>query len=196
MSESTGKGLRIAAAVLTGGYSKRMGSPKEDIVIPGDGRTFLDRICDEADKGYPEIISGRYLSVRKGQKTGREGYLRTEDLYDGIGPMGGIISVLTRAKKEGFDAVLFLACDLIDYRFEEMKKICECYRGEDVLFARTDGRDLQPLASIYSISAIPAFYALIEKKNYRIRDVKEILRVTGFYDSEVSQCYVNQNIPF
>ena len=64
----------IAACVLAGGQSKRMGRPKHSVVIPGDGRTFLDRICDEIDHVYPSVISGRYISLRADQNIERDGY--------------------------------------------------------------------------------------------------------------------------
>ena len=115
-----------------------MGQPKESVIIPGDGRTFLDRICDEIDKAYQKIISQRYISQREDQQIIRDGYVPVYDKYTGIGPIGGIASVLERAGKDGYDATLFLACDMTGYHYDEISQICTRYHGEDVLFARTD----------------------------------------------------------
>ncbi|MCR5733806.1 MAG: molybdenum cofactor guanylyltransferase [Lachnospiraceae bacterium] len=187
------EGYRIAVAVLAGGQSKRMGRPKDCVVISGDGRTFLEKICDEADDAAGSCISGRYLSVRKDQDIARSGYINVTDKHEGIGPMGGLFSVLLRAKEDGFDAVLALACDLIGYEHSEIIDICRHYRGETVLFARTEGQFLQPLASIYSVKALPEFENLIEKKDYRLRDLKDIISDVGYYDSCHDGYYENCN---
>ena len=193
MMKETAYGHRIAAAILIGGRSSRMGHPKEDIVIPEDGRTFLDRICDEIDKCYGECLQGRYLSVRKGQKKSRDGYSAAEDKYDDIGPLGGLISVLMKAREDGYDAVLLLACDMIYYGSSEIKIICQNYEGQDIIFARTEGRYIQPLASIYSVNILPVAEDLVKKGNYRLRDLAEGTDSVGYFDSECSEAYINVN---
>lgn len=186
---------KLAAAVLIGGRSTRMGRPKENMVIEGDGRTFLNRICDEVDKAYPDIIKGRYLSARVDQDSIREGYTKVTDLYEMTGPISGIVSVLKKAENDGYDAVLILACDLIKYDIKEITAICERYRGEDILLARTDGCSIQPLASIYSVSVIPAAVSNIRKKDLKIRNMISESINTGYYETERSFAYENRNSP-
>ena len=195
MKDMTGRKYKIACAVLAGGLSVRMGSPKEKIIIEGDGRTFLEKICSEADSTYPDVISGRYLSVRSDQDTEMPGYKNVTDMFEKTGPIGGIASVLLRAEKDGFDAVLFLACDLIRYDRDEITGICGRYNGEDILFARTEGHVLQPLASIYSVSAIQAILSHIEKHDHKIRNVADDLDRINYYDSAREEVYVNCNTP-
>lgn len=184
---------RFGAAVLVGGRSKRMGRPKENVIIEGDGRTFLGKICDEVDACFNDGICRRYLSVRKGQKTGRDGYVSVEDRYDDIGPLGGIISVLERAEEDGCDAVLFLACDMIKYNREEIASVCSRYGGEDILWARTDGRNVQPLASIYGTGIVKAAGNMADKGDYKLRDLEKYVKHTGYYDSNDAGLYVNVN---
>lgn len=185
----------LAAAVLIGGRSVRMGRPKEDIVIEGDGRTFLDRLCDEVDMCIDRQIAGRYLSIRKGQEAERTGYKNIADLYDDIGPLGGIISVLGAAKKEGYDGVLVLACDMICYTSKEIESICASYNGEDILWARTEGKDLQPLASIYGVGILEVAVKHAEKGIYRLSRLDTGAVNTGFYDSADPSAYDNINSP-
>ena len=187
------KRYRLAAAVLIGGHSTRMGRPKESVVIEGDGRTFLDRICDEVDACADRLLCARYLSLRREQNAQRDGYIPVEDEYDDAGPMGGIISVLTAARRDGCDAVLVLACDLIRYDRNEMTKICERYRGEDILMTRTDRQDLQPLASIYSAAMTDVLRSHIEMKDLRIRNVLCDPLNTGWYDADNALAYENCN---
>ena len=241
----------IAVAILIGGKSGRMGSPKENVVIPGDGRTFLERMCDEANIALPAINSRTvirsddtgttpvnitkqrlYLSIRAGQEINipgadearqdtdgmfRDGYTIVTDRYAGIGPLGGIASVLEQARADGYDAVLMLACDMYRYDHTEMQAICGQYRGEDILFARMaraeasasasesgafpgadrSGKyDLQPLASVFSVSVLDAVKAQIESGDYRIRDLAERVSNVGYYDSRHPEFYENRNVSF
>ncbi|HCM91065.1 MAG TPA: hypothetical protein DIS78_00650 [Lachnospiraceae bacterium] len=186
---------RIGTAVLVGGRSTRMGQPKENVIIKGDGRTFLEKICDEVDDCYGSCIVSRYLSIRRGQAAGRTGYTNVEDEYDDIGPLGGFVSVLKRAKTDKLDAVLFIACDIIGYNKDEIGSICGVYAGEDILWARTEGKDIQPLASIYSVRALTALEKMAEAGIYRIRDAKEYADRVGFYDSNNPSAYMNLNSP-
>ncbi len=186
---------RIAAAVLAGGRSTRMGSPKENMIIEGDGRTFLGKICDEADACSGDCIAARYLSIRRGQDLSREGYKTVEDTYDDIGPLGGLTAVLKTAAADGMDAVLILACDMIRYTENEIRRICDSYKGEDILWARTDGRDIQPLASIYSVKILDECLSQAGDGVYRLRDLDKRCKRTGFYDSADSPAYENRNDP-
>ena len=186
---------KIAAAVLIGGHSRRMGSPKEDMTIPGDGRTFLDRICDEVDSCFGKCLCGRYLSARKGQKREREGYTVVWDEYDDIGPLGGLISVLKRARIDGCDAVLLLACDMTEYTGTEMASICNMYNNQDILFARTDKTHLQPLASIYGINVLDIAIQQAESGDNRLRMLAGHALSVGYYDSCHPGEYANINTP-
>ena len=187
---------RIAAAVLIGGRSSRMGSPKQDIVIQNDGRTFLEKICDEVDDNFGECLCERYLSVRKGQQVLREGYIVVEDEYDDIGPLGGLISVLLRAASDGCDAVLLLACDMICYTAREISNICNMYEGYDILFARTEGKDIQPLASIYSVGISKEAVKQAESGDNRLRKLAEKTGNIAYYDTDIPKAYKNINSPF
>ncbi|MCR5687935.1 MAG: NTP transferase domain-containing protein [Lachnospiraceae bacterium] len=170
-----------------------MGRPKHSVVIPGDGRTFLDRMCDEIDHVYPSVVRGRYISMRPDQNIEREGYKCVCDRYEAIGPLGGIASVLADAKRDRFDAVLMLACDMTAYDSQEIINICERYDGDDILFARTDETDIEPLASIYGITVLDAIQTQIDNGDYRIRDLEKLVENIGYFDSVYPERYFNQN---
>ncbi|MBQ6230482.1 MAG: molybdenum cofactor guanylyltransferase [Eubacterium sp.] len=204
---------QFAVCVMVGGQSKRMGRPKENVIIEGDGRTFLDKICDEIDTACCEMVIDdvsedvvdstsemargpiikKYISVRAGQKIKRGGYIPVEDIFDNIGPIGGIASVLRKAQEDGVDAVLFLACDMIRYESAEIQRVFEVYKGEDVLFARTENRGLQPLASIYSVKVLEAVEKQIEEGNYRLRKIAGSSTNIGYYDTVNEEFYANVN---
>ena len=127
---------RMAVAVLVGGRSIRMGLPKESVVIPDDGRTFLERICDEVDIISERLFVARYLSVRDGQCIERDGYINVPDRYAGIGPIGGIYSSLEKAAGPRLERTLerlagAVMCDMDeewqDARYFSERKMAELY---------------------------------------------------------------------
>ncbi|MCR5000510.1 MAG: molybdenum cofactor guanylyltransferase [Lachnospiraceae bacterium] len=186
---------KIAAAVLIGGRSERMGSPKEDIVIPGESRTFLEHICDEVDACYDEVIFRRYLSVRKDQERYRNGWISITDEYDDIGPMGGLIAALKKAGDDGADALLLLACDMIKYNREEIRHVCSSYRGQDLFFVRTKDARIQPLAGIYETGILDYVRGLASNGEYRLRKLTECNLDTGYCDALSEASYANINTP-
>ena len=184
---------KIATAVLIGGHSSRMGRPKENVVIEGDGRTFLEKICDEVDECFPKIICKRYISVRKGQSISKKGYETVEDVFDDIGPLGGLVSVLQRAKRDGACAVLLLACDMIRYDAGQIRSVCASYAGEDILWARSGNKHLEPLASIYSTSILDAAVIQAKGSDHRLRFLEKTVKRIGYYDSAEPLAYENIN---
>ena len=102
----------VAGCVLAGGRSSRMGRDKATIRLPGpEGEsTLLERTLALLDG----LCGAVYVSVRQGSPAcacAAEARLVFDEGPE-IGPLGGILSVLGRAARDGFEAVLFLACDL------------------------------------------------------------------------------------
>lgn len=186
---------KLAAAVLTGGRSSRMGRPKENEPVPGDGRTFLEKICDEVDSVGDELFLKKYLSVRRDQDIYRAGFDRVEDEIPDIGPLGGMISVLKRAESDGIDAVLMLACDLISIDSAEIKKICRAFRGEDIVFTRTENGGLEPLASVYGVSVLVYAREMASRGDHRPRNLAGGAEIVAFYDTLEDWKYKNCNRP-
>lgn len=154
----------IAVAILAGGKSKRMGTDKAELVRK-DGETFLEHICKEMSP-----FAKKYLSVNKEQKYAFEGYETIVDKYDGIGPIGAIAGVLEKAKADGMDAVLFVACDMPFYSYAHAMKTVDIYSGEDVVLPVVENR-AEPLAAIYSVNILETVYENIRCNEYKLTDV-------------------------
>jgi molybdopterin-guanine dinucleotide biosynthesis protein A len=71
-------------AVLIGGRSTRMGSPKHQLILP-DGRAMLDHVIDALSEACARIV------MVGGDAPG---YESIEDLRTGSGPLGGIEALL------------------------------------------------------------------------------------------------------
>lgn len=178
---------RIAVAVLAGGESSRMGKPKAELVR-SDGTTFLEHICDEMSD-----FEFKYLSVNKNQSYCHDGFETVVDEYDSIGPMGGIVSVLNRAKESSVAAVLFVGCDMPFYTFNTAQEILNEYRGEDVIVPVANNKR-EPLASLYSTRILDLFIAHILKGEYKLTGVILRSRYREF-DTCSPDAYFNINTP-
>lgn len=97
----------VAALVLAGGLSRRLGRDKRGVEL--DGRTLLARTVDLVRPLVAEV----YVSVREEgglpDGFGVDGLTpRIPDAVPGIGPMGGILTALETLERP----VLALACDM------------------------------------------------------------------------------------
>jgi molybdopterin-guanine dinucleotide biosynthesis protein A len=154
----------VAGCVLAGGRSSRMGRDKATIRLPGpDGSaTLLERTLALFDG----LCGTAYVSVRQGSPACAD---LSEDrlVFDEgpeIGPMGGILSVLGRAGRDGFEAVLFLACDLPFAGREHLVRLLRQreLRPEGTLVTalrRDEASRPEPLCAVWETASLP----LLEK---------------------------------
>ena len=158
----------LAAVILTGGKSSRMGTDKAFLPLPGcPDETFLSHTL-QLVRHFPTIA----LSVA--QKDARYDVfdcIQIADCWPEIGPMGGIASCLSALDAE---AILVLACDtpllssaLID-RLETAW--AENPDAQCILPVDADGR-MQPLCAIYARTSLPLFLDAIAQEKYALRYV-------------------------
>jgi molybdopterin-guanine dinucleotide biosynthesis protein A len=150
----------ISGFILAGGASRRMGQPKERLLL--DGETMLDRqirllrgVCRTVGVlGPPERIPDPGLPV-------------IPDALPDRGPLGGIFTGLLQSATE-FN--LFLSCDLPFMKQRFLHYLCsQALAGEaDVTVAQTIARGLQPLAAVYRRRALWAIRRSLERGENKI----------------------------
>lgn len=97
-------GADFSVAVLIGGDSSRMGSPKATFEV--DGIPMAARVVAAAkESGASEIL---LVGGQKSLTKNIEGKW-VKDVYPGEGPLGGIITALKNAEN---DSVVVLSCDM------------------------------------------------------------------------------------
>ena len=95
--------MKILAAILAGGQSRRFGSDKALATV--DGKTMLDHVADALTPQVDAIVVVGRSSP---------GMNCVADVpRTGLGPLGGLAGALVYARDHGFDAVLSSGCDLI-----------------------------------------------------------------------------------
>ena len=150
---------KIGFLLLSGGRSKRMGSPKALIEL--GGRTLLDTVA-QAGEGFAQCI----LSANDPCIPTPEGFVRCADEYPGCGPMAGIHAAL---RKTCCDALVTAPCDAPYYCAELAQYLCTQYEpGLDaVVLVDHTGRE-QPLCGVYSKRCLPILEEHLAKGHFKM----------------------------
>ena len=161
----TGYSTELTGFVLAGGASRRMGSPKHELLFGGE--TLLARTLRRIRRvarsvlvlGPPERVSALAMPFE---------VQALPDELAGRGPLGAIYTGLCHTRTE-FN--LFLSCDLpfIEPRFLRYLTGTAQDTQADVTLARTPHDGYQPLAAIYRRRSLPAIRRSLAQGQNKIR---------------------------
>lgn len=140
--------------VLAGGQSSRMGRDKALIEI--DGRTMLDRAIDLLRPHVREV-----LVIGDPTKYGQVHGTVIADEEPGLGPLGGLVTALKKAR---YVRLLVIACDLPELNDRLMARLKVVLdEGHDAVVPRHGGL-IEPLAAAYHRHAVDAFSECLRQR--------------------------------
>jgi len=173
----------LAALVLAGGLSTRLGKDKAFLDI--DGRTLLERVTDRLHGLFREILivtsqRGRDLIRENGLEFGREVSLIT-DLYPGKGSMGGVYSGLAVSSTYHN---LVVACDMPFLNPRLVAHLTQKAQGFDVVIPRLKGV-LEPLHAIYSKDCLGPLKRLLDVEHLKIIDLFPEVKMRYIEEDEI-----------
>ncbi len=108
----------IGGVVLAGGLSTRMGKDKA-FLLDHDGKSFLQKNIQLLQSMCKQV----WVSCR--QDAPLIDYPCVYDIYENIGPLGGIYSSLEHAYKHGLAAILVIACDMPSLNEQVLKRLID-----------------------------------------------------------------------
>jgi len=138
----------VAAIVLAGGRSSRMGQDKA--LLPFGGTTLLNRICCRLLEDSWDVIVVAESESHFRDAGLAEGVQIVGDLYPGMGPMGGIVTGL-RAAGEGIHAVV--GCDMPRVSNDLLRLLLDGAHGHDAAVPELGSR-LEPLCAAYDAGCV------------------------------------------
>lgn len=155
----------MIGAVLAGGRSTRLGRDKTRLCLPGDGRDMLARTADL----LAACTDGVLVSCRADAVPPDLPYRAVPDLEEGLGPFGGVWSLL-RAVRE---PVLVLSCDLPFMDAATLRRLMKARdaRPADALmttYQQAETGYIEALTAIYEPGCLPFFEAA------RARGIRQI----------------------
>ncbi len=165
----------LAAIILAGGKSTRMGSDKA--FLPWGETTFLGQIINAVLPLTGEIyLSGDDARLRD------FGFTVIEDVRPNEGPVVALASCFRHIKT---DMVLVLSCDVPQLKTEDVEVLLNAHKAEfDLTMFSFKNRAL-PLVAIYSRSSFSAFEVALKSGERKLFNVLEKLRTqTILYEGE------------
>ena len=157
--------MDIGALILMGGKNSRMGGRLKGLLKINE-ITFLEQIVS-----ILEDFSNIYLSVNKNislneiKKYEEMGLSVIVDIYDDIGPMGGMYSCLKNCKE---DYLFITACDMPFINKDLINKLKANTKDNiDVVVFSKNGL-LYPLGAIYSKNITYLMNKFIDNKEYKL----------------------------
>lgn len=136
--------MELAAVILAGGRSSRMGRDKAGLTL--DGEAFLTRLVSRFQEAFDRV----YVSGPGG----------LPDLRPGQGPLAGLESAFVRT---GAERLFVTAVDL-PFADPALARLLADRLGEQdaCLFRRRDGR-MEPLFAAYRHSCLPHIQACLDQ---------------------------------
>ena len=156
----------MATLILMGGKNTRMGGFVKGLLNAGN-ETFLERILNNIGSFQNIYLSLNNNFTQEDIKKYESMNLKVVlDIYDDIGPIGGIYSALKKCKE---DYLFVTTCDM-PYINRDFIEYLNSYIDDniDVVFCRDKSDRLYPLAAIYSKKVIPIIEDMIKYKEYKL----------------------------
>jgi len=163
----------IVGVVLAGGLSSRMGEHKPALKLYGDGMPdLLSRTIGLLRACTAEV----WISCRKDQTV--PGCRCIYDLEEGIGPIGGIVSLLAALDNSPYRAALVLSCDLPFMHEGVLARLIRARRGARpgalmTTFLQAETGYIEALTAIYEKEALPFFEQALAE---HVRQINLVLR--------------------
>jgi len=176
--------------VLAGGASSRMGRDKALIEV--EGRTMLERGIDLLRPHVREV-----LVIGDPAKYATTHGTVIPDLEPGLGPLGGLVTGLKRAR---YVRLLVIACDLPNLNDRLMVRLKAMLdEGHDAVVPRHADL-IEPLAAAYHRRAVDAFEVCVSKRMLKMSDALSQVR-TAWLDVDPGregwpqELFLNVNAP-
>jgi molybdopterin-guanine dinucleotide biosynthesis protein A len=151
----------LAAFLLAGGASRRMGSDKA--LLPFGDKTLIEHLAGMLLTITPAVTivapAGRYEAF---------GLPVVADLRPHCGPLGGIEAALSHSQA---DWNLILACDLPRMTGDWLQTLTKAARADARLRIVASGEPPNPLAAVWHRSALTPVQEALDRGELRVRDL-------------------------
>jgi molybdopterin-guanine dinucleotide biosynthesis protein A len=166
-------GARLLVGIFVGGRGSRMGGVAKGLLkAPDSEATLIERLRAELARALPEA---ELVLVGAAEAYEGLGLSAVSDEPPGVGPLGGLIGLLTHAEQRGATLALALACDLPRVAAPLLKRLgSEAPAASALVIAQDDVKN--PLLARYTVAeALPAARATLSAGKRSLQAVLERL---------------------
>lgn len=176
--------MQIGVLILAGGKAKRFGYIDKSQLIYRD-KKFIEILENEffTEKIY---VSVKKLPIKEIKNV--EYLVEKESLYS---PLYGIVNAFENTE---IDIFFVVGCDMPFLKKEYLYKMLEKIDDFDGVILK-DNENFYPLGAIYTRKLLTKMKIMVEKKQYRLRDIfLERCKIISFEELEISvKDYANIN---
>lgn len=186
----------IAALVLAGGKSTRMGQGKASLCL--HGKTPLERVPEAVASLCGEVVLVEAQSQTSDWLPGDYIFRAVEDLYPERGPLGGLY-VGFRASVTRYNLVV--GCDMPFLNRHLLAFLAEQARAYDAVVPLVNGRS-QPLHAVYSQTFLEVAEGLLARKDAGLRELLAAVNTKYVSQGEIARydslltSFFNVNTPY
>lgn len=175
--------MSLTAIILAGGKSTRMGQDKGLVYYRGNRLVeYVANVCSEIT---PNVL----ISTNNPDYTFL-GYRLIPDIYQNLGPIGGIHAALSASESEDN---FVCACDMPDVQAEDLKTILDKKNNAQVIVASDPNGKLYPVLGYYNKSILPIIEKQILTGDFKLQHLmKELKTQTIVFPEEKLK---NMNYP-
>jgi len=184
----------VKAAILAGGPSSRMDSPKAALGI--SGRSILRWELDALSGVVDDV-----MVVCKGKAVPAGGRARiVNDVPEFEGHVGPLAGIYTALAESGGAGVLVLGCDMPFVRPELLRGLVSLADGARTVVPVVDGL-FEPLLAVYPHGALPVARGLLENAEMKLSRLIDRLDVIEVHEDELRRLdpelvsFTNVNTP-
>lgn len=135
---------RPLVGIFVGGKGRRMGGVAKGLLTaPGGGETLVERLVRVVREAHGEVD---LVLVGNADAYASHGLPSLADDPPGVGPIGGLMALLTEGERRGAPFVLTLACDLPYVNAALLRRLRDFSPGAAAVAAR-QGERWQPLCA-------------------------------------------------
>lgn len=186
----------VAAVVLAGGLSSRLGQEKALLRVHGGENPDLlrrthDLLCD--------LVPECWVACRPGRP--RDGYACIFDREADLGPISGIYAALCEARHKGYGAVLALSCDLPFMDTATLRRLLEAREAAPsgrlmTTYLQAETGFIESLTAIYEVAALPLIEEALHEGLHKLsRIVPKAAQTHIAYSQTEALPFFNINYP-
>ncbi len=150
----------ISAAILAGGKSSRMGTPKGLICI--EGQSMISRIAEVLKPLVDEV-----LVIANDDLYNHCGFPVFKDVFEEKGPVSGIHSALIHAQN---DTVVILSCD-VPFVSSGLIEFLLVHKNEAEIIVPVHQGKTEPLIGVYGKSTLPSIEQCIVSGQTKMQEI-------------------------
>ena len=184
----------IAAVILAGGQSRRMGQDKRFLEI--GGKPLIERVLEVLAPIFSEML---VVAAEPDPRLDMFGYPVVTDLRPGYATLGGLYTGLKTTTRRSVFAV---ACDMPCLNRGTIESMLANEEGVDVVLASLS-TGLQPMHAIYGKACLPYLEQMMDKGDLKLQNLLQIssLRIRRMEEAALRsidpylQSFLNVNTP-